>query len=137
VYDIIDHTNEKFNTEGDINDLSIQGNTVVWIDRSGGKAGDLVTYDFARQVMVRLPETWSYVIEPSIWGSLVVWVDNRNRDQDIYGYNLKTRTEFPICTSPGDQNSPAIDGDKVVWVDQRDGYNNPVIHGARIIDYVN
>ncbi|NMC76400.1 MAG: hypothetical protein GYA60_03795, partial [Candidatus Methanofastidiosa archaeon] len=34
---------------------------------------------------------------PAIYGDIVVWEDNRNGNSDIYGYNLKTGQEFPIC----------------------------------------
>ena len=57
---------------------------------------------------------------PDISGNIVVWV----HDANVYGYDLSTSTEFPICTSGtvyyelyGDPSIPAIDGDIVVWQD--------------------
>jgi beta propeller repeat protein len=38
---------------------------------------------------------------------------------DIYGYDLSTGTEFPICTHPGYQTWPAIYGNIVVWQERR------------------
>jgi beta propeller repeat protein len=58
-------------------------------------------------------------INPDISGHLVVWQDNRDGNWDIYGYNLITRTEFPITTDPADQINPAISGALVVWQDKR------------------
>ena len=38
---------------------------------------------------------------------------------DIYGYNMSTNQEFPICTASKTQRDPAVSGDTVVWVDSR------------------
>ena len=49
-------------------------------------------------------------------------MDRRNEDssgEDIYGYDLSTNTEFPICTATGTQSDPAISGNMVVWTDDR------------------
>ena len=58
---------------------------------------------------------------PAISGDIVVWMDSRNGNLDIYGYNLSTGEEFAICTDPGPQLMPAISGDIVVWADKRKG----------------
>lgn len=66
---------------------------------------------------------------PALYDNIVVWMDSRNGDWDIYGYNLTTRNEFPIATETGDQMYPAIYKDIVVWLDTRNdrkdlyGYN--------------
>ena len=57
---------------------------------------------------------------PAVSGHIVVWCDDRNGNDDIYGYDLATGTEFPVCVAPGDQWEPAISGDTVVWADGRD-----------------
>ena len=61
---------------------------------------------------------------------MVIWSDDRNNDRDIYGYELATEVEFPVCVKEGRQTNPAIDGDVVVWVDGRN--DNWDIYGARI-----
>jgi beta propeller repeat protein len=53
-------------------------------------------------------------------GKTVVWSDDRNGNWDIYGYDLVGEYEYPICTDPGDQVSPNVDGDVVVWLSVRD-----------------
>lgn len=58
---------------------------------------------------------------PAISGNMVVWVDGRNGNPDIYGYDLSTHKEFPICTAPGEQSQVRISGNTVVWTDYRDG----------------
>jgi beta propeller repeat protein len=58
-----------------------------------------------------------YQYHPAINGNIVVWQDFRNENWDIYGYNLETDAEFPICTDTNSTNfqgeeNPAIDGNK-------------------------
>ncbi|HOU91906.1 MAG TPA: FG-GAP-like repeat-containing protein, partial [Polyangiaceae bacterium] len=70
-----------------------------------------------------------YQREPAISGDTVVWVDGRNDDGDIYGYDLTTGRAFPICTAVGYQGLLAISGDTVVWADQRHGEDDSDIYG--------
>jgi len=54
-------------------------------------------------------------------GNIFVWQDGRNKNWDIYGYDLTIKREFPICTQRDDQKYPRIDGGILRWVDARDG----------------
>ena len=56
---------------------------------------------------------------PAIYGDIVVWLDYRGADVDIYGYNLTTGQEFTVCNATKGQYAPAIYGDIVVWWDYR------------------
>jgi len=47
-----------------------------------------------------------------------VWRDWRNGYSDIYMYNLSTFIETRLTTNAG-ASSPAIYGDRIVWVDER------------------
>ena len=58
---------------------------------------------------------------PDIWEDVVVWSDDRNGNWDIYGLNLATGKEFPICTHPADQFQPHIYGNTIIWRDDRNG----------------
>ena len=71
-------------------------------------------------------------VNPAISGDIVVWCDARNGNVDIFGYNLITSTEFPICTDSllEQQVAPAISGDIVVWYDESNG--NWDIYGTAI-----
>ena len=60
---------------------------------------------------------------PAISGNIIVWVDERNGDYDIYGYDLATNTEFPICVAPGEQRDPRVSGDTIVWQDRSQADN--------------
>ncbi len=68
---------------------------------------------------------------PAIYENIVVWVDCRNGNFDICGYNLLTGEEFFVTTSESRQQSPAIYKDMVVWEDNRNG--NWDIYGAFIV----
>lgn len=65
----------------------------------------------------------SYQEYPAISGNIVVWHDKRNGQRlDIYGYDLSTQSEFPICTNDdSDSANPDISGNIVVWWDNRNG----------------
>jgi hypothetical protein len=63
---------------------------------------------------------WGYIS-----GNLMVWQDmrgdpNSHSKGDIYGMDLTTGVEFPICTAPNAQSSPVIVDERwVVWPDRR------------------
>ncbi|MBU7042563.1 MAG: hypothetical protein HXS47_03145, partial [Theionarchaea archaeon] len=52
---------------------------------------------------------------PDIFRDYVVYVDYRNRNADIYAFNLAYQEEKPICVNPHDQTHPKIFGDTVIW----------------------
>jgi beta propeller repeat protein len=127
---------------------AIAGNIVVWQDYrnassnfntyfdiygyniSSGKEFPICTEDGAQE--------W-----PDISGNIVVWLDGRkgniidtygygNDIYDIYGYNISSGTEFPVCINSSAQYCPSISGNIVVWEDYRNGYFNPDIYGYDI-----
>ena len=67
---------------------------------------------------------------PHISGDIVVWTDDRNGNDDIYGYNRSNGHEFPICTDNNTQNRISIDRHTVVWTDDRNG--NDDIYGYNL-----
>ncbi len=79
-------------------------------------------------------------VSPSLSGNLLVYQDNRNGffdengqwvdNWDIYLKDLSTNIEQPICIQPGDQTSPVIKGNTVVWQDKRNG--KPDIYAATL-----
>ena len=79
-----------------------------------------------------------YQWSPQIYDKYVVWVDTRNGNGDIYGYNLVTKEEFPICTAIDVQINPRINprisGNYVVWSDGRNGNgDNGDIYGYNLV----
>jgi beta propeller repeat protein len=85
-------------------------------DRKGGEF-PIVTYRYDQ-------------IYPAIYGDIVVWKDERNGNEDIYGYNLETGQEFPVTTHLSDQSRPAVYNDIIVWDDERNG--NSDIYGYNL-----
>ena len=108
---------------------AVDGGRLVWIDWRNGRL-EFWAYDTATQGE---PIVWAArhavsVTGPAISGDIVVWEDARNprrSGRDIYGYDLATEEEFPICTHRGDQRRPAISGRFVVWEDTRHGDPEP------------
>lgn len=116
-------------------DVAIDGNTVVWMDMRNMvvdiNAGvDIYGYNLAAGKEFPIcTGIWNQQY-PAISGNIVVWQDARSysipslttpSSTDIYGCNLVTGQEFPICTDAGDQTSPEIYGNIVVWQDLNDG----------------
>jgi beta propeller repeat protein len=65
----------------------------------------------------------------AISGNIMVY-EQLASSRDYYGLNLLTRESFPICTNNSDQFGGRIDGDKVVWYDNRTGENK--IYGKNL-----
>lgn len=102
---------------------AISGDTVVWVD--GHNGGDIMGYDIETGISfpihVDSPDDYHGQTGPDVDGRYVVWEDYRNgTDADIWGYDLLTRREFPICVGPGSQQRPKISGDLVVWYNYTD-----------------
>lgn len=83
---------------------------------------------FSDFVPVRITDNPNIQIEPAIDGTRIVWQDNRNKTLDfvnpknhwdIYAYDLTTGIERRITNNDKDQINPAIDGDWIVWEDDR------------------
>jgi TolB protein len=54
---------------------------------------------------------------PSIYEHIIIWIDYRNGNADIYGFDLDSNTEFPICTDIGKQSSISISENTLVYID--------------------
>jgi hypothetical protein len=59
----------------------------------------------------------------------VLWIDGRNGNWDIYGYNLTTHEEFTVCLEPTDQIGVSLSQNWIVWTDKRND-PNPATCGA-------
>jgi len=106
---------------------AVQGKTVVWAELRHGSSSYNSGFIQYRNID-RDPEPLraagtanKMATNPAVYGSLIVWQDNRSGDWDIYGFDIKTRKECVICKNTGDQTNPAIYGGVVVWQDNRNG----------------
>ncbi|GEM_PF-1951428 len=104
----------------------VSGNTVVWLDtRNGGVNNyyNVYGYDISTGnefAITNHPD--SPCTSVKISGNYVVWQDERNirsSSSDVYGFDLQTKTEFPICTTNGWQGSPGIGNNIVAYGDDR------------------
>lgn len=112
-----------------LNDVS--GNLVVFTDYGTGRANIwacewngttcLATLVLDRQANQR---------RPAVFGSLIVYEDDRNGtydndgyhpNYDLYLFDLNTGVETQITDDPGHQRKPDIFGTRVVWEDFRNG----------------
>ncbi len=115
-------------------DPDVSGKVVVW-DESVADSGSGHWVVKGK----RLPDGKPFLIhvgaadpgQPAIDGSLVVWEDYRNGlQEDLYGKDIDTKVEFPVCADPSLQEWPAISGKLVVWDDNRTDVSD--IWGCRL-----
>lgn len=161
--------------DGDQSNPAISGDIVVWQDDrsgnwdiygadlaqvpgSGAGAGEQTSALLSSRVGCGLPAEIAVCTadgdqtHPAIFGTTVVWQDDRDGDSDIYGVDLwqfadsgLTRAahrvsspplgcdgsgEFAVCTADGDQVDPTISGSLVAWEDYRNGAGNADIYGC-------
>jgi len=109
---------------------AISGDVVIWTESNGD-----AIYGYNLSTHEKFPIALSQISEckketkwkvagstaPAIYGDMVVWVDCRNGNEDIFGYNIATGEEFQITSNEKDQKSPAIYENIVVWEDNRNG----------------
>jgi beta propeller repeat protein len=114
-------------------------NSIIWIE-----SNDDAIYGYDLSTDKRFPVALSRLstcphdpkwedagsMAPAIYGNMVVWVDCRNGNEDIFGYDLSTEKEFQITFNEKSQKSPAIYKTMVVWEDNRHG--NWDIYGTDI-----
>ena len=134
---------QKFDipTIKDWNPVDRDGNRILYCDYSPtfslwrvGRAGDLVIFNLENQETFRLPETWTKIYSPRIKGNYVIWIEDIYDEPDIFGYDLVTNKSFTICNKDGMQLNPDIDGNVVVWRDDRNHHESKWdIYGARIL----
>jgi TolB protein len=99
---------------------AISNNIVVWEKSSDIYGADISdTHNVIKFSICTEPNS-QYT--PTIGGYNVVWVDSRNGNQDIFGYNLSTQTEFVVTDNSASQTFLAISENIVVWQDNRHGH---------------
>ena len=110
---------------------AISGATVVWGNGGSGQL-DVWGCDLGATPLTPYPIWQSAFFKRgfAISGDTIVWSDARNSYlestpfgySDIYGYKLgASGGELEICRYAGEQLHPDIDGDFVVWSDNRSG----------------
>ena len=91
----------------------------VYQDNAPGNLDIFLRY-MSNGTTVQITDEPSDQYDPAIWGDVIVWTDERNGNQDIYGYNLSNKTEFKICVNNSFTSEyPDIWGNYVVWEDKK------------------
>ena len=124
-------TTEPAEREG----LSIDGHRLVWSEsRYQGTGSDIYAYDLESNEEIPIAHGLGDQREPAIHENYVVWMDNRNRPndlstrggsgcencadnwQDIYLYDFDTGEERLIVQTSALNASPAVYGSRVAWL---------------------
>lgn len=123
---------------GDQDQPTLDGTWLAWIGRDAAPHGALETEVWVMDVTApgsarALTQDGFEQTEPHVNGDRVVWADYRSsatgeyqqvddpnlNNADIYGWDLTADSEFAVTTDPSKQLRPAIEGDRVVWLDWR------------------
>ena len=119
-------------------DLALGGNTLAWVlyrenKRVPGSIWDAVglpepsdkSLRSANLASGRMSTVQPMEPDTSLFGlnvseRLLVWCSwPLGGDANIVGYDLSTGETLAICDAAADQDSPSVDGDTVVWLDNR------------------
>lgn len=103
----------------------ISGNRIVWDGSSNRNV--ILGYDILTGSVTEIapPNGFTRKLHPDISGNRVVWEDWRSGYSEIYMYDFLANTETRISSNTNNtkddprQAYPAIDGDKIVWMDNR------------------
>jgi len=107
----------------------IKGNRVVWVENAGGGLPSLYYTDLTTTVptahRLGLPPSWK--TNPVVDGDLIAWEDrvpsSSPTKPDILMYNIASSTLYNLTpgTPESSQTYPSISGNRVVWLDNRNG----------------
>lgn len=101
---------------------AIDGNYIVYEDYRGEGSRNIYLYNRVNGTETALESDPNISANrPDISGNRVVWQDNRNGDWDIFMYNINTPhiEPQPLIVWEGQQTSPAIHGDIMVFTDKK------------------
>jgi len=84
------------------------------------------------ETIITTDTTGSFQMNPSIYGDIIAWDDQRAGigTNTVYAYNLLTGFEYPVLPDPANpylwQTAPAVYGDWIIW-QQDDSVNYNII----------
>ncbi|HIH95338.1 TPA: PGF-pre-PGF domain-containing protein [Methanosarcina acetivorans] len=156
MYDLSNSTEQTIGLVDEAYYPAIYGDKIVWENIPGGtpltgdENHDIHMYNLSTFTVTRITTNNSLQGDPAIYGDRIVWTDARNAVSyddlsDIYMYDLSTSTETrittakeeqmaqgtetQITTNEGEQERPAIYGDRIVWTDWRNGNRHDFLNG--------
>lgn len=106
----------------------VWGEFVTWQEYRGDGIWGLYGKYLNQTQVITLIEAPN-VAAPAVRSGIVVWADQRNggpvgQRSDIFAYDVATGEEFAVCTRPGRQFYPAVDGDWIVYEHGQYGDND-------------
>jgi beta propeller repeat protein len=124
---------EETRITSDTNDQrnpAIHENLIVWEDNrntfkdTDGKEHhqwDIYAYNLLTQQEIRVTTNIHTQINPAVWGSTVVWQDQRNGTWDIYKQTVPLGSEERLTVNNANQTMPSLWANTVVYQDDRNG----------------
>ena len=112
---------------------AIYSDRIVWSDdRTGTGFSAVYLYNLTTGNEKRVSyHDGSNQLYPVISGDLIAYADDRDAGSyDIYLYNIRTGQTTQVTDDPNDQSSPAIFGNRIVWMDNRNGTYNIYVNGT-------
>ncbi len=121
----------------------IYGDRIAWEDSRNGN-WDIYVYDLSTSTETRITLNGSDQYAPALYEDRLVWLDGRNGggsldsdhwpegNWDVYMYNLSTSKGTRLTTNESWKTFPAIHGDKILWIDGRNGeplYSHQIADG--------
>jgi beta propeller repeat protein len=100
---------------GDQQISDISDSYIVYTDYATG-SGDIWLYEIATETLTNITSNPADQSYPAISDQIVAWEDSRDVDRDIWIYDISTQ-EYRDITGAGNQDSPAVSGDRVVYRD--------------------
>lgn len=102
-------------------DASLHKQRVVWQDFRDVGYGEIYMKDLKTGEIMRITNDPGGQYYPAIFDHWIVWSDNRNSQFDLYGYNLKRRTEIRLTGTAEDETRPYMNGRWVVYMEDAAG----------------
>ena len=115
-------------------DPAVCDGLVVWTELNSGN--NSIMARFLPGGSEFLVDSAYYAGAPAVDAGVVVWADRRNSPDpsnfDVYAYVVSSGQVIPVSTAPLRQVLPDVDGDWVVWQDERNGDGDPYNHNTDI-----
>lgn len=108
----------------------VQAGRVVWQDWRDPGPGEIYFADLGAQTVRRITTNTFGQYNPVIYDNWIVWQDNRNVEQDLYGFDLLRNSEIRITSTPEDETQPYLNGPWVFYIDNALG---PQTGNARLV----
>ncbi len=134
MYDLSTSKEIQISDGGRAYNPSIYGNKIVWLDdRDSDYKYDIYMYDLSTKKETQITTSGS-ADNPAIYGNRIVYADGRKGNYDIYMYDFSTKKETQITSSPDNQVSPDIYGNRILWKDVGGEDDGGEYHGIYMCD---